>query len=280
MTLFGPDPDTEPQEPVPARSRRAFRLGPPLRLRRRSRRQAAGPSARLSLAEWHLMTAGQREVAWTQLRAWVTWLHDRYELGVEERLPRCWADHPGIIEELWALKAWREEIYTSGQPSGQAARYWHSELRQVIQAATTQYAAGCRTGHRRQPPPAAEDAELQRRWAAASPLAGIPAADLTASRRIGSPGHWVGPDAMADAIDTGQARPLGPSLPGYIHWAGTWWMPGAGGWTPVTDQPFTELLDAWAGDGPDPGAAAASGGSTAELPGSAAQGHPATRTGG
>jgi hypothetical protein len=226
------------------------------------------------------MTAGQREVAWTQLRAWVTWLHDRYELGVEERLPRCWASHPGIIEELWALKAWRDEIYQSSQPSGQAARYWHSELRQVIQAATTHYAAGCRTGHRRPAPFAAEDAELQRRWASATPLAGIPPADLAAGQRIGLSGHWVGPAAMAEAIDTGAARPLGPSLPGYIHWAGTWWMPGAGGWVPVTDEPFTELLDAWAGHGPHAGGDASSGGSVAELPGSAAQDNRATRTGG
>ncbi len=288
MTLFGPEPDplgpgpdSEPQEPVPAMSRRAFRLGPKLRPRRRFRRQAVPPRASISLAEWHLMTIGQREAAWTQLRAWVTWLHDRYELGVEERLPRCWAEHPGIIEELWALKAWRDEIYQSSQPSGQAARYWHSELRQVIQAATTQYAAGCRTGHRRPAGLAAEDAELQRRWAAASPLAGIPPADLAASPRIGHSGHWVGADAIAEAIDTGQARPLGLSLPGYIHWAGTWWMPGAGGWVPVTDEPFTELLDAWAGRSPDPdGSAVPSGSAAGLLPGLAAQGHSASKTGG
>jgi len=213
---------------------------------RRSGRRRTGEQTSSGLTEWHLMTDGQREVAWTQLRAWVTWLHDRYELGAEERLPQCWAGHPGLVEELWALRAWREEIYQSGQASGQAARYWHAELRQVIQAATTHYAAGCRTGHRQPPVLAAEDAELQRRWAAASPLTGIPAADLAASRYKDQPGQWLAPAAVASALDTGQARPLNPSLPGYIHASGAWWMPGAGGWVRVTDPPFAALLDAWA----------------------------------
>jgi hypothetical protein len=199
------------------------------------------------------MTAGEREAAWVQLRGWVIWLQDRYELAVEERLPRCWPEHPGMIEELWALKTWREEIYQPGQPCGQAARYWHTELRQVLHAAATQYAVGCRTGHRQPAALAAEDAELQRRWAAASPLAGIPAADLTAGRHKDQPGHWAGPAAMAEAIDSGQARPLNRSLPDCIHWMSLWWMPGGGGWIPVTDRPFIALLDAWASR-PDTGA--------------------------
>ena len=91
---------------------------------------------------------GEETATWAELRAWVTWLYDRYELSVEDRLPRCWARHPGLVEELYALKAWRQEIYSGGQPSGQAARYWHAELRQVLHAAATQYALGCRTGHR------------------------------------------------------------------------------------------------------------------------------------
>jgi hypothetical protein len=259
------DPEPEPQAATAATSRRAFKRAPRISIGR-PRRRPAQDQASSGLTEWHLMTDGQREVAWTQLRVWATWLHDRYELGIEERLPPCWPGHPGLVEELWALKAWREEIYTSSQPSGQAARYWHAELRQVIQSATTHYAAGCRTGHRPSAAPAAEDAELQRRWAAASPLTSIPPADLAASRYKDQPGQWLTPAAMATALDAGQARTLTPSLPGYIHTSGGWWVPGAGGWVRVTDPPFTALLDAWAakpgrqpdGDGwesPSPGPA-------------------------
>ena len=95
-----------------------------------------------------------------ELRAWVTWLHDRYELSVEDRLPRCWASHPGLIEELSALKAWREEIYASSQPSGQAARYWHAELRQVT--ARRHHHVRARLPHRppRPRPYAAADPDL------------------------------------------------------------------------------------------------------------------------
>ncbi|HEY1914355.1 MAG TPA: hypothetical protein VGH27_02155 [Streptosporangiaceae bacterium] len=249
MPATDPDPVDDPVPETSPMSLPAFRLGPRTRvgrvLRRRRADQARTDQAR-GLTEWHLMTDGQREAAWTQLRAWVTWLHDRYELGTEERLPRCWPDHPGLVEELHALKAWREEIYQPGQPAGQAARYWHAELRQVIQAATTWYAAGCRTGHRRPTARAAEDPELQRQWSAASPLTGIPPADLAAGCSKDQPGEWLDEPAVATAIDTGQAQALNHGLPGYIQHAGTWWMPGAGGWVPVTDTPFAALLDAWA----------------------------------
>ncbi len=139
----------------PPRMRRLIRRGPRIQAtRNRAPRAADGAPAQATapaapaLSEWHDLTPGEQTAAWASLRAWVTWLYDRYELAVEDRLPRCWASHPGLVEELAALKAWREEIYASGQPSGQAARYWHSEMRQVLHAAATQYALGCRTGHR------------------------------------------------------------------------------------------------------------------------------------
>jgi hypothetical protein len=176
----------------------------------------------------------------------VTWLHDRYELGIEGRLPRCWAQHPGLVEELWALKAWREEIYEASQPSGQAARYWHAELRQVIQAATSFYAAGCRTGHRGATSLAAEDAPLQQRWAAASPVTGIPAAALGADLEKQQPGRWLSPIAMAEALDAGRAKPLSTALPDYIWCADAWWRASADGWARITDTGLTARLNSWA----------------------------------
>jgi hypothetical protein len=192
------------------------------------------------------MSPGERHVAWSQLRAWVTWLHDRYELGTEDRLPRCWPQHPGLVEELWALKAWREEIYEASQPSGQAARYWHAELRQVIQAATSFYAAGCRTGHRGARQLAAQDARVQQRWAAASPLTGVPAVYLSAGQQNKDAGHWLSPAAMAEALDNGSARALSTALPDHIRCAGTWWRPAVGGWSRVTDTTLAARLESWA----------------------------------
>ena len=230
--------DLQPQVPLP------LRLGPRTRGHRPPRQAAPAPQAR-RLAEWHQMSPGERHVAWSQLRAWVTWLHDRYELGVEDRLPRCWPQHPGLVEELCALKAWREEIYHASQPSGQAAQYWHTELRQVLQAATTVYAAGCRTGHRGARSTAADDAQLQQRWAATSPLTGISAACLDAAQQ-NHPRRWLSQAAMAEALDNGTAQPLSTALPDHICWAGTWWRPGAGGWARVTEAGLAARLSVWA----------------------------------
>ncbi len=236
----------EQDAPAPIALPRVLRRGPRAATVRRTRTRRSTPAPQMRrLAEWHLMSPGERHVAWAQLRAWVTWLYDRYELGTEDRLPRCWPQHPGLVEELWALKAWREEIYDAAQPSGQAARYWHAELRQVIHAATTFYAAGCRTGHRGASRLVADDHHLQQRWATASPLTGIPVARL-ASPHDGQPGHWMTAAAMAEALDTGAAQPLSTAFPDHLRFAGTWWRPRADGWVPITDSKLIARLDAGA----------------------------------
>jgi hypothetical protein len=177
------------------------------------------------------MTFGQLAAEWSGLRAWVAWLRDRYELTVEERLPRCWPLHPGLIEELSALRAWREEIWSSGQPgTGQAALYWHSELRRVIQAATTVYAAGCRTGHRSAPGLARIQREVLDEWGGAYPLAGVPEADIAAGQARGT-SDWAAGDAIALALYLGEAEPvLGSEL---VKHAGAYWAAAARGWVQV-----------------------------------------------
>jgi hypothetical protein len=226
-------------EPAGPSVRRALRRGPrlrrtspPLRPAEPAEQQVPVPRA---LAEWHDLTVSERLTAWAGLRAWVTWLHDRYELAAEDRLPRCWPEHPGLVEELYALKAWREEIYSAEQPSGQAARYWHAELRQVIHAAGTVYAAGCRTGHRIAPARAAGDHQLQRRWAAADPLAAIPGADLAAGQRAGRTGDpWVSHAEMTAALQDGSARPNGPAGQDFIVCRDGLWTPASSGWIQVS----------------------------------------------
>ncbi|WP_424534424.1 hypothetical protein ACOZ38_29555 [Sphaerisporangium viridialbum] len=211
---------------------------------KRRDRRTAKPSRRL--IEWHRMDADERQANWAQLGAWVTWLHDRYELGVEERLPRCWAQHPGLIEELWALKAWREEIYDAEQSSGQAARYWHAELRQTMHAAITFYAAGCRAGHRGADGLAAEDGALQQRWATADPAAGIPAGLLKAGGpATGRPDSYLflTVATMGTHREQEAAVPLGKTVTDFLHYDGSWWVPGEGGWLRIIDPKLDRRLN-------------------------------------
>lgn len=218
------------------RTRRLLRRGPRIQVARaREPRTAASDSpaapAVRTLAEWHDLTPGELSAAWASLRAWVTWLYGRYELSVEDRLPRCWASHPGLVEELAALKAWREEIYSSGQPSGQAARYWHAELRQVLHAAATQYALGCRTGHRGATAAGADNPDLLAEWAAADPLAAVPGTDLAAgiARRTGVVTSMA---AISAALDNGTAIAV-PGMHDIIFCSGRWLAPASSGWTEI-----------------------------------------------
>lgn len=192
-----------------------------------------------ALTEWHEMTPGQQVAAWADLRAWVAWLTDRYELTIEDRLPRCWAQHPGLVEELWALRVWRSEIYGSGlRPAGQAARYWHAELDRVVHAATARYATGCRAGHRGAKDSVAEDQKLRESWATVSPVARVPEADLDASAAR-SLGGWMAAKEMAVAIDSGQAAVL-PGSQDYVLYQDGWWLPIVGGWVRVPSKPGEE----------------------------------------
>lgn len=212
----------------------------------RNLRRGRQDRSRSRLVEWHALAPQEREAAWSELLIWVTWLHDRYELSVESRLPRCWTLHPGLIEELWALKVWREEIYTNNQPSGQAARYWHAEMRQTIHAAVTFYAVGCRAGHKDVVVAANANPELQERWAAGDPLAGIPAALLLAIQPAVSGELMFMPDEwMREHIAAGRARYISATMRDNVECDGSWWYSDPahpGGWTRNTDPHYAELI--------------------------------------
>jgi hypothetical protein len=185
------------------------------------------------LPDWDTLDGPAWKAAWAELAAWVTWLHDRYELSVEERLPHCWADHPGLIEELSALRAWRLEIWNSPQPSGQAARYWHAEMRQTINAALSFYAAGCRAGHRDAQP---ATTKLRRRWAAGpSGIPGPTAADSGSRFLTGA--------AMTAHMRGGRATTLSETITGYLRHDQAWWEQTHGGWQRIADPAATALLD-------------------------------------
>lgn len=196
-----------------------------------------------ALCEWHLMTSTKRADAWIQLCEWVAWLHDRYELSVEERLPACWPQHPGLIEELRALKAWREEIYRAAKPSGQAARYWHAEMRQTISAATTFYAAGCRAGHCDAPCTITAEPEILRRWCQTDPWAGIPPVMLNNGNHQPDTGEFVSAAAMSHYLASERAVPFSQTITDYLHYDGSWWQSADGGWLQVTSPRLAADLD-------------------------------------
>jgi hypothetical protein len=227
---------TTPQDPGSAGPPQPGPWRPPRRRPpARRRRPAVRPApARTALPDWDTLDGAGLQAAWAGLVGWVTWLHDRYELSAEERLPHCWAEHPGLVEELSALKAWHDEIYHSEQPSGQAARYWHAELRQTITAALTFYASGCRAGHRAGTP---ATPQLRERWAAAAPPGTPGPATL-----VGHPGYLPGA-AMTAHLSAGRAATLSDTMTGYLRHDHSWWMPADSGWQRVTDLATSTLLD-------------------------------------
>lgn len=195
------------------------------------------------LPEWHTMTAAERATAWSGLCQWVTFLYDRYELSADERLPKCWAEHPGLIEELWALKNWRHEIYTSTEPVGHAAQYWHNELRTLTTAATTMYAAGCRSGHKTATHKAADDEALQRRWHEANPMARIPPQIWSETALLDPDDVITGAD-MNHALEQSTATLLSASIPEFARYDSAWWLTDhQGHWIRIKDPGFTAELD-------------------------------------
>jgi len=134
------------------------------------RRPATG-GASAPLLEWHAMTEPEYTLAWEQLRDWTVWLIGRYRLVLEDRLPACWPQHPELIEELWALRAWRTEAY-GPEGAGQSAVYWHQALVAFLGHVSIWWAGGCRAGHTNTP--TSLSSEQIRGWADADPLVGIP----------------------------------------------------------------------------------------------------------
>jgi hypothetical protein len=184
-----------------------------------------------SLAEWHAMTEPDYVLAWEQLRTWATWLTSRYRLSLEDRLPVCWPQHPELIEELWALRAWRHEAY-GPDGSGQSAVYWHQALVTFLTHVSGWWAGGCRAGHTS--PDTNLTPEQIRAWAGADPLAGVPeplrptASILT--NPATDPGVITMPQlniltaAQMQALTTaGLAHPQHETIVAFTYYDGSWW---------------------------------------------------------
>ena len=244
QTLYGP------RDPRPSRTPSS----PPSRRLKALRRTGPGQSSTDSenrkprLVEWHTLTPAERAREWAGLLAWVTWLHDRFELSIETRLPRCWVQHPGLIEELWALKAWREEIYNSTEPNGQMARYWHTEMRQMIESTNSFYARGCRSGHKGATVLASTATELQAAWAQGDPMAGIPATLIIANQAVVAPEEtlFLANDTMDELLASKAAVYTSDTMHDNVKHDGSWWYVDPakpGGWTRNTDPRYAEMID-------------------------------------
>ena len=261
--MRGPVPGIE-EEPVAAGRITLIRPSRATRTRRRrlpSRLQATAPAVpaskpvRAQVYEDHDLSPEQREAWWTDLVNWVAWLHDAYELSTDQRLPECWYQHPGLVQELAALRAWRAEIYTpptdpDGRPApvwgnGGSARAWHGELRNVLRAATADYAVRCRAGHKAPAPLGSGDEGLREEWAQAIPEPLRSPAGTPPSPAHAPGGLRVSHQQMRALIAAGQAQALCPHIPGYVHHEATWWVAGPEQtWLAVTDPALADHLDA------------------------------------
>ncbi|GIG67782.1 hypothetical protein [Phytomonospora endophytica] len=196
------------------------------------------------MIEWHDLDPEQRQREWLDLVDWVEWLHDRYELSIAGRLPECWPQHPGLIEELRALKAWRDQIYQSDSPSGQAARSWHNDLRGFATAMTNFYAQGCRARPEHRTPVATEQATKQG-WIDADPTTGIPTRLLAHAWRphLREGDDVITHEDMQQHLDDGTAGVLSVGVAEYVHHHDAWWAATENGWLKITDEAVTRELD-------------------------------------
>jgi hypothetical protein len=187
-------------------------------------RDQAAREARPRLREWHALSRADRTAAWNELVLWTTWLYDRYGLGSDWRLPDCWPQHPGIIEELWLLKIWREEIYDGASeiPLNQQAGAWHAHLQAFTGSVKTFYAPGCRSGHKT-PSEVAWNGRLQEDWAKGDPSAGIPLPYLLHPGVAVTEALTITADAMEIAFASGHAERRLPTLPDFCVYDGKWW---------------------------------------------------------
>jgi hypothetical protein len=193
--------------------------------------QSASPDASTSLIEWRAMSEPEYVLAWEQLCDWTAWLVGRYRLTQEDRLPACWPRHPELIEELWALRAWRAEAY-GPEGTGQSAVYWHQALVTFLTHVSGWWAGGCRAGH------ASFESDLPtdqaHTWASADPLAGIPrtmrpTASIPTDPAT-EPGEITMPDAnvltaaqMQALTNAGLARPQHETITAFTYYDGSWW---------------------------------------------------------
>lgn len=76
---------------------------------------------------WRYLSEAQQEELMAELRDWVNWLVDRYELGAtRHQIPPCWAEHSVAVEELTGLMvAWKAAYTNQNRGPSDDLLAWH-----------------------------------------------------------------------------------------------------------------------------------------------------------
>jgi hypothetical protein len=106
---------------------------------------------------------------WEGLARWVDWLTATYDVVPSQALLGCWPAHPGIVEELAALRAAWRAAALAAEDDGELA-YWHDRLLHpfLVRARTVYSMRVCADGHRPPVPRQPTNAHLLAQAAAVS----------------------------------------------------------------------------------------------------------------
>jgi len=156
---------------------------------------------------------------------------------------------------LWALKMWREALYTTDTETGvltgheagglaQHARYWHTDLRNLF-GQITFYAERCAAEHgggRRLADRSKTD--LKAAWLSADPRCGIAAPTANESAPANRAPRLDAAE-IRRRLELGSARGLDGPGSDHVHSFGDWWTrdADAGDWAKVTDPEVCRRLD-------------------------------------
>ena len=115
------------------------------------------------IVNWRELTKDQAPEVWTQLREWVEWLSDRYNLDLNT-VPACWWKHSPLVEELSAIHtAWLASFDSTDAGYGPIG--WHERFAQTRTRLKSHYNGDCTRGHTDRParswPANAADSEWQ-----------------------------------------------------------------------------------------------------------------------
>jgi hypothetical protein len=112
----------------------------------------------------HALTARETHAQWAELDEWVGRLHAAFEdfwpplpKGIMEHQrqrdlpwPACWRQHPGLVQDLIALKAWHDALGLSAGSESAAKSWmeWTSTVQHLLVPRVQRLARYCQRGHR------------------------------------------------------------------------------------------------------------------------------------
>lgn len=79
------------------------------------------------ITRWRDMPDEDAPAAWEQLRAFVDWLAERYDLNTA-LIPACWYRHSVVVEELSALRAAWDASFVVETDGGLGPIGWHERF--------------------------------------------------------------------------------------------------------------------------------------------------------